>query len=510
MVKSKKQVKIKAFRRNFKFSIKQLVIFAVLFSIFGTYLIYKSVASTPVLAVLESEQMQLPAGSSIITDATASGGKVVKVTANGTATANISLSANASSLQLKAKGTKCKGRWPGVNIKSDATTILSTTSVSSSSWKQYISGGITSGTHNLSFSFSNMSSCRPLYLDVVTIYAQVATTQPTPTPTPTEPTPTTSTTPIANSIYWGSWIDGDSYGGSSSGRGDAPWDTTTWNLFESHAGKKVSILHYGQPPMWEQQFASGPANIITGRGAIPMMDMSSKSVPLADIAAGKYDSSITSWAQSVKAWGKPFFFRWNWEMNGTWFSWGAQAKQSPSTYVAAWKHIHDVVNAQGATNVTWVWCPNTTFTGSTPLSQLYPGGSYVDWTCVDGYNSGTSGGKADSWRSFSTVIQPTYNELLSIASTKPIMIGETASNEGGGTKSAWVSDTLSSQLPVNFPKVKAFVWFNWPIYENGVNQQWPIESSQASQDAFKAAISSAYYAPGSFGNLQPLSKVAPL
>ena len=38
--------------------------------------------------------------------------------------------------------------------------------------------------------------------------------------------------------------------------------------------------------------------------------------------------------------------------------------------------------------------------GSTPLTRLYPGARYVDWTCVDAYNFGEIPMKRDRWRSF--------------------------------------------------------------------------------------------------------------
>ena len=79
-------------------------------------------------------------------------------------------------------------------------------------------------------------------------------------------------------------------------------------------------------------------------------------------------------------------------MNGNW-----QAPYSPgvngntaSDYINAWRHFHDLTAQAGAANVTWVWCPDTD-PGKiyTPYSQLYPGDSYVDWTCLDGYNTGS-------------------------------------------------------------------------------------------------------------------------
>ncbi len=570
---TKKRIRVGIFKKQVEVSVRQLIIFAIIFGAFGGYLISRSLAAAPVVATLEAERMVLPAGASVVSVSGASGGQAVTMTANGTASGTVSLPSNATSVTLTAKGQKCRGSWPAATLKIDGKTLLSNASVSSTSWRGYSANiDLNSGTHTVDVVASNMrGTCRPLYLDVVTVYGPAAVA-PAPTvslsasPTslvagsastltwssantsacnasgawsgskPTNGsastgalsansaynlsctgsdggtvsasvsvTVMTSPTSATKAIYWGSWIDGDTYG---SGRGDAPWDSTTWDLFESHTGKKVSIVHYGQPPMWEQAFAASTASLVTNRGAIPLMDMSSKSVSLTDIANGAYDSSIANWANAAKAWGKPFFFRWNWEMNGTWFPWGSQAKQNPAAYVAAWKHMHDVVASHGATNVTWVWCPNTVFTGSTDLSQLYPGDSYVDWTCVDGYNKGPLDG--DSWKSFSQVFQPTYNQILTIAPSKPIMIGETASNENGGTKASWITDALQTQLPNNFPKVKAFVWFNWPIYENNVNQQWPVESSSATQDALRTGIGSSYYSTNVYGSLPPLTKVQPL
>jgi mannan endo-1,4-beta-mannosidase len=328
--------------------------------------------------------------------------------------------------------------------------------------------------------------------------------------TPASPPP--GSTPPPSSIYWGALMDGnetyDYYYGPSGFWQDAPWGNTgnTWDKFESNTGKKVSLLHYGQPNPWLQtSFDGKAADLVTNRGAIPEIDMSSDSTSLADIANGVYDNSIKAWANNVKAWGKPFFLRWDWEMNGTWFGWGSQAQANPAAFVAMWRHFHDVVVGQGATNVTWVWCPNLEFSGSTPLSQLYPGDAYVDWTCLDGYNRGATS------QSFTSLYQKTYNHLLEIAPSKPIMIGEVGSLEyGSGVKAAWITDMLKA-LPSTFPRIKAMGWFNWRIDKGGgVYRSWPIESSASSQSAFAAGIASPYYAPNNFRNLPPLTKVKPL
>ncbi len=307
-------------------------------------------------------------------------------------------------------------------------------------------------------------------------------------------------------IYWGAYIDGDdTYGGTY---GDAPWDLNTWDLFEAHAGKRISIIHWGVAPPWTASFNFHLAmhQRDLDRGTLELIDMSSGAVPLRDIASGMYDASMRTWLQQARTWAHPFFLRWNWEMNGAWFGWGTTLTNTntPADFVAAWRHFHDLASSVGASNITWVFCPNTEFPGSTPLEQVYPGDAYVDWTCIDGYN------KSRTWLTFSEVFAATYQHLLRIAPTRPIMIGETSSLETGGSKAAWITDALTTQIAANFPAVRALVWFNWQITAGGVTYPWPIESSTTSQSAFRTGIASSYYMPGgTLGTLPILTRIAP-
>jgi Glycosyl hydrolase family 26 len=321
-------------------------------------------------------------------------------------------------------------------------------------------------------------------------------------------------------VYWGAWMDGDVY---AKGSGDAPWNETTWNEFEKHAGKKVSIVHFGQPAPWMQAFAAEPLERSRTRGALPLMDMGTgcrigkschseetveeeevNRVSLAEINEGKYDSYFESWAQAVAKYGYPFFFRWAWEMNGSWFKWGRDAIRSPSEYVKAWRRIHNITINAHATNITWVWCPNVEASTAPLLTELYPGDAYVDWTCLDGYNRGQT--------HFIGLFQNSYSALTgNVAPSKPVMIGETATVGGSGhfSQSEWIREGLSS-LSSTFPKIKAFVWFNWNIVEEGREWEWPIESTAGGEKAFAEEISSSYFAANEFGAPALLEPIKPL
>jgi hypothetical protein len=146
-----------------------------------------------------------------------------------------------------------------------------------------------------------------------------------------------------------------------------------------------------------------------------------------------------------------------------------------------------------------VWCPNVEYSGSyQPLSAVYPGDGYVDWTCLDGYNWGLHPDKPSVWRSFSTAFKPTYDLITgSIAPSKPMILGELASTEYGGSKAAWLTDMLTVQLPALFPKIKGFVWME--RWDN--NFDWPVETSTSSKNAFSTGIKTAPYLGNSFAAL---------
>lgn len=302
-------------------------------------------------------------------------------------------------------------------------------------------------------------------------------------------------------IYWGTFTPG------------VPWDWTIADKLEAQFGKKQSLIHFAQP--WYHPTPIGfPVNEFTAiraHGAIPLLDWGSwdysggvnqPAFQLAAITRGNYDAYLTSWARASKAWGHPYWLRFDPEMNGWWLPWSEQVNgNQPGEFVQMWRHVHDIFVREGATNTTWVWCPNIEGPSETPLASLYPGDPYVDWTCLDGYNFGNVNGNV--WQSFAQVFSATagfnsYADITRLAPTRPLMLGEFASEERGGNKASWITDALSVQMPTYFPAVKAIAWFNWS--PDGT-EEWPIDSSPASLSAFGQAIRSPYYEANTFGSL---------
>ncbi|MGN6664696.1 MAG: glycoside hydrolase family 26 protein [Solirubrobacterales bacterium] len=320
------------------------------------------------------------------------------------------------------------------------------------------------------------------------------------------------------SLYWGALV-----GEQINGR-QVPWDMGGADQLEAMLGKRMSLIHFMAPfaqcsgsRCSYYRFPAEEMEAIRDHGAIPFFSWSSQSIPsrveepdfqLSDVIAGRYDAYIRAWAREARAWGHPFFLRFDWEMNGDWFPWGEGANGNRrGESVAAWRHVHDIFTAVGATNVTWVWCPNVDFGDKLAgLASLYPGDAYVDWTCLDGYNSGTNPAKPDRWRSFDELYARTYREVAGeIAPSKPMAIGEIASTEQGGSKARWLSEMLDA-LPVDYPKIHALVYFD--KFDSGMD--WPLETSRTALAAFAAGLQDpAYVSGGGFSSFDPPGPIPP-
>lgn len=304
----------------------------------------------------------------------------------------------------------------------------------------------------------------------------------------------------AASVYNGVYVTG------------APSDMTKINQFETNVGKKASIIMFYTG--WGNQYNDFYPSImdnVRNHGSIPMItwepwaySVNDPRYSLANIINGNYDTYIRSWAQKAKVWGNPFFLRFAHEMNGNWYSWSEQVNGNKAgQYVQAWRHVYDIFREEGVTNATWVWSPNIEYSGSIALEGLYPGDAYVDWTGMDGYNHGT-GKTGFTWQSFSTLFKPTYDNILRITD-KPIMITEIASSEVGGSKSSWITDAYTTQIPLNFPKLRGVIWFN-EMADPALD--WRIESSPSSLSAYKTALASNYFDSNRYSTLTQ-SPIAP-
>jgi beta-mannanase len=297
--------------------------------------------------------------------------------------------------------------------------------------------------------------------------------------------------------------DGQVYHGAfavsqhSTNPGDYWLDVST---FENLANKHLAIvLWYAD---WSANFQNSIGNIINQNlkpgGRVIEVGWMPSGVPIGDIANGLWDAYLQQWFTDARNNGEPIFLRFANEMNGCWVDYDGWHNggsistelgwQATETYKAAWRRVYAIARQMHACNVAFVWAPNYTSWPDPSLPQYawnhwrnyYPGDEYVDWVGVDVYDF-------EGWDPRDS-IRPFYEEY---AARKPIMFAETAGHYEtavGADKERYIGQ-LFSAMETAYPRIKAFVWFN---YQEPA-RNWRMEETPASLAAYQSRVANSRY-----------------
>lgn len=282
----------------------------------------------------------------------------------------------------------------------------------------------------------------------------------------------------STTVFFGAWINplGDS----------SQEEDETEYLELNQVNRRLSVhMHYygwnngGNNPTFPDIVNLDMSSDVA-HGRIPVVSWNCST--FTDVSGGKWDALIGNTADAVKNWGHPMFIRWAWEMNAGASKHCGDSSPTPATdYIAAWRRIHSIFQAHGATNVAWLWNPGGEPPGNSKSAiNYYPGSDVVDWIGFDGYDKAVS---SDS--DFGDVLNPFYVEVSTWG--KPILIGETGEC-ASVNQPAFLSDATaeiagkSNRKNYSFPLVRGFLYFdadgpynncpspphpNWPFTTSG-------------------------------------------
>jgi hypothetical protein len=272
--------------------------------------------------------------------------------------------------------------------------------------------------------------------------------------------------------YLGAWVNVD---GSKNEIAQLP----AFN--QSLGNKTVALLHtYGSL----SSFPSSTLASISANGSIPIIDTGH--IAYTSITNGSLDSQIVAYANGLKSYGKPVFFRYGWEMN---LSGNVQSYGNAAQFVAAWQYVWQKFHDNGVTNAAFVWCPSI----QSDASSYYPGNKYVDWIAVDGYDRTFNASPSNNV--FINLFQGFYNTWGSSSYGKPIMIGETG-GKNGGDQAAYLQNIVTTAPTM--PNIKAVVYFD---SQGQTGDDWRLAGAGLTQ--FAAMNGNSYFTPTFFTPTPP-------
>ncbi|MEE9416382.1 MAG: hypothetical protein V3V01_13955 [Acidimicrobiales bacterium] len=212
------------------------------------------------------------------------------------------------------------------------------------------------------------------------------------------------------------------------------------------------------------------------------------------VAAGEFDEQLRRAAGEIAESGHTAFFSLHHEPEDNALSQGGEYG-TDEDYAAMLRHAHDLMEPIAGGQIIWfINYMGHSFGDFDQVEAMYPGDDVVDWISWNPYNWFGCHGNAP-WKSFKEQARPFYRWSTSNHPGKPLMIGETATDEQPGddaAKATWV-DEMAESLESNFPEVRALLWFHQSRDSGFCERRW--DSSTASLDAFVRLGSSEYFNP---------------
>lgn len=236
-------------------------------------------------------------------------------------------------------------------------------------------------------------------------------------------------------------------------------------------------------------FPAEDARRVAQRGAVPVITWEpwdpargtdQPTYAMRQVAAGRHDAYVRSWARAAARYGGPVVIRFAHEMNGSWYPWSVGVNgNTGADHAAAWNRVRGMFRSAGATQVRFRWNPNVPYAGSTPMAAAWPGDAAVDEVALDGYNWGTLL-PGSTWTSFADLVGPGLAELGALTGRR-VHVGETASTEVGGDKAAWIRGMFATVA--SDPRIAGVTWF-----EHRKETDWRTVSSESAAAAFREGL----------------------
>ena len=241
--------------------------------------------------------------------------------------------------------------------------------------------------------------------------------------------------------------------------------------FATAIGKQPGIVLFYSG--FGEHFPVSFARQAHAQGAVPLDQIQPTGISIAQIAEGRYDTYLKSYANEVRAYRHRVIIGFAHEMNGSWYPWG-WTHVSARTWVRAWRRVVTDFRSQHASNVTWLWTISRVLDQG-PVRSFWPGASYVNWVGIDGYYT-------EAQDTFSKVFVRIMNVVHQFTHD-PILISESAIGQRAG-QARKIPDLLAGVIRYH---LRGLVWFDVAQQGGLSKQDWRLEGHPSALAAFRRA-----------------------
>jgi hypothetical protein len=248
--------------------------------------------------------------------------------------------------------------------------------------------------------------------------------------------------------------------------------------YEQTVGAKTAWIYFSDNWFESRAFPLTTCSRIRQLGKVPYIRLmlrssveqsrAEKTFSLNKIIAGKFDDDLRAWASEAKSFQSPILIEWGTEPNGKWFSWNGKwnggGGRGAANYIAAYRHIVEVMRDEGANNLHWIWHVNWFDEPEVKwnaFENYFPGENYCDWVALSIYGPLTPQTK-DGTESFASKLNEAYPRLTKIAPGKPVIVAEFGCDLHNKHCNAaeWARDALKEIFSGRWPALIGFCWWN--------------------------------------------------
>ena len=265
------------------------------------------------------------------------------------------------------------------------------------------------------------------------------------------------------------------------------------DAYRDAVGRPLAYIYFSNEWYQTKAFPWVTAGGIRARGAVPFIRLHMRSqqkqlvtdpvYTLDNIIAGRFDADLRAWADGAKAFGTALIVQYGTEVNGDWNPWSAPYNGGPGVgpekFRNAFRHIVEVMRAEGASNITWALHLNgENWPGDDPRNNAgayYPGDDVVDWI---GFSMYQNYGRFDPrCRDVNQLLRDREAELGAAATTKPLFFFELGTSAGSPQcdPGGFVRSTLQDLLGGRWPEIHGFSWWDETVASGDIIMAVPGE-----------------------------------